>query len=96
MTERFVTAAELMARVLGMPGYPFHRHSAPDQQRQQRGAARHGRNRRWPPAINAAARLLLRLMRRDCRPRRTKDSVIAAGRSSPTLRQPGNDAFEAG
>jgi hypothetical protein len=23
MTERFVTAAELMARVLGMPGYPF-------------------------------------------------------------------------
>jgi hypothetical protein len=23
MTERFVSAAELMARVLGMPGYPF-------------------------------------------------------------------------
>jgi hypothetical protein len=23
MTTRFVTAAELMARVLGMPGYPF-------------------------------------------------------------------------
>ena len=23
MTDRFVTAAELMARVLGMPGYPF-------------------------------------------------------------------------
>ena len=23
MTERFVTAAELMVRVLGMPGYPF-------------------------------------------------------------------------
>jgi hypothetical protein len=23
MTERFVTAAELMARVLGMPGYKF-------------------------------------------------------------------------
>jgi hypothetical protein len=23
MTERFVSAAELMSRVLGMPGYPF-------------------------------------------------------------------------
>jgi hypothetical protein len=23
MTERFVSAAELMARVLGFPGYPF-------------------------------------------------------------------------
>jgi hypothetical protein len=23
MTERFISAAELMARVLGMPGYPF-------------------------------------------------------------------------
>ena len=23
MTERFVSAGELMARVLGMPGYPF-------------------------------------------------------------------------
>ena len=23
MTERFVSAAELMARALGMPGYPF-------------------------------------------------------------------------
>ena len=23
MTERFVSAAELMGRVLGMPGYPF-------------------------------------------------------------------------
>jgi hypothetical protein len=23
MTERFVSAADLMARVLGMPGYPF-------------------------------------------------------------------------
>jgi hypothetical protein len=23
MTTRFVTAAELMSRVLGMPGYPF-------------------------------------------------------------------------
>jgi hypothetical protein len=23
MTDRFVSAAELMARVLGMPGYPF-------------------------------------------------------------------------
>ena len=51
MTERFVSAAEMMSRVLGMPDYRFARDRPSGQQRHRRRS-----RRRWPGSRSTQGR----------------------------------------
>ena len=57
MTTRFVSAAELMARVLGFPGYEFAVIAHPISSAGDAEPARHGRRRDCPGAPVAAGEL---------------------------------------